>query len=268
MTRLNISDLIVILRAHPGISSAELCKKLGGINRSTLSRRLAALGDAVISRGGSRRTAYALRRELRGSGAPVPLYRVDEFGRGHQAGVLDCIQPAGTALQFHEPFIWPLCDAMKDGWFESLPYPLVDARPQGFLGRNFARHYAMMLRVSENPDDWSDDDILHVLSSVGFDLPGNLILGDTAYRLFLEQGAARTALTEQDIPAAYPAHASLAMASGDAGSSAGGEFPKFTAYRDRDGVAVDVIVKFSGSDSSAAVRRWSDLLVCEHLALR
>lgn len=29
-----------------------------------------------------------------------------------------------------------------------------------------------------------------------------------------------------------------------------------------------VIVKFSGADGSAAVRRWSDLLVCEHLALR
>ena len=268
MTRLNVSELIEILRVHPGISSAELCRRLGGINRSTLSRRLAALGDAVISRGGSRRTAYALRRELRGSEAPVPLYRIDESGRGHQAGVLDCIRPMGTALLFLEPFIWPLNDAMKDGWFEGLPYPLVDARPQGFLGRNFARHYARVLRVSENPDDWSDDDILHVLSSVGFDLPGNLILGDAAYRMFLERGGGRITLTEKDIPAAYPAHASLAMASGDAGSSAGGEFPKFTAYRNRDGVAVDVIVKFSGADSSAAVRRWSDLLVCEHLALQ
>ena len=267
MTRLNISDLIKILQAHPAIPTAELCKRLGGIDRSTLTRRLAALGEAVISRGGSRRTAYALRRALRGSDASIPVYRIDEFGRGHQAGVLDCIQPMGTALLFHEPFIWPLQNAMQDGWFDGLPYPLVDARPQGFLGRNFARHYAMVLRVSENPEVWSDDDILHVLSSVGFDLPGNLILGDASYRQFLEQGAVRTALTEQDISVAYPARANSAMVLGDAGSSAAGEFPKFIALRNIDGALADVIVKFSGSEHSAAVTRWADLLICEHLAL-
>lgn len=270
MTRLNISDLIKILQAHPGIPTAELCKRLGGIDRSTLTRRMATLGDAVISRGGSRRAAYALRRALRGNDASIPMYRIDESGRGHQVGVLDCIQPAGTALLFHEPFFWPLQNDMRDGWFDGLPYPLVDARPQGFLGRNFARHHAMVLRVSENPDDWSDDDIMHVLSSVGFDLPGNLILGEAAYRQFLEHGAARasSALSAQEIAAVYPARASTAMAHGDAGSSAAGEFPKFIAFRDMDGMPVDVIVKFSGADNSAAVRRWADLLVCEHLALR
>ena len=269
MTRLNISDLIAILQAHPAIPSAELCKRLGGIDRSTLTRRLATLGDAVISRGGSRRTAYALRRALRGSDASIPLYRIDEFGRGHQVGVLDCIQPFGTALQFQESFIWPLQNAMQDGWFESLPYPLADIRPQGFLGRNFARHHAMMLRVSENPDDWSDDDILHVLSSVGFDLPGNLVLGEASFRQFLEYSEKRisSVLNAEDITEAYPIRASAAMAQGDAGSSAAGEFPKFTAFRNMDGMPVDVIVKFSGADNSAAVRRWSDLLVCEHLAL-
>jgi len=171
---------------------------------------------------------------------------------------------------FQEPFLWPLQNAMQDGWFDGLPYPLVDARPQGFLGRNFARHHAVVLRVSENPDDWSDDDILHVLSSVGFDLPGNLILGEAAYRQFLEHSAVRatSALTAQDIPVAYPARASSAMAQGDAGSSAAGEFPKFTAFRDMNGKLADVIVKFSGADNSAAVRRWSDLLICEHLALQ
>jgi hypothetical protein len=37
--------------------------------------------------------------------------------------------------------------------------------------------------------------------------------------------------------------------------------------REIDGQPVAVIVKFSGADASAAVRRWADLLVCEHLAL-
>jgi hypothetical protein len=61
--------------------------------------------------------------------------------------------------------------------------------------------------------------------------------------------------------------AAAALAQGIVGSSAGGEFPKFTASRILGGTKVDVIVKFSGADDSAAVRRWSDLLVCEHLAL-
>lgn len=57
---------------------------------------------------------------------------------------------------------------------------------------------------------------------------------------------------------------------GLAESSAGGEFPKFTALRARQGstAAQQVLVKFSGSDDSPGTRRWSDLLVCEHLAGR
>lgn len=66
---------------------------------------------------------------------------------------------------------------------------------------------------------------------------------------------------------AYPEQAELALAQGVAGSSAAGEFPEFTAMRVLDGEPVSVIVKFSGADASATVRRWSDLLACEHLAL-
>jgi len=38
--------------------------------------------------------------------------------------------------------------------------------------------------------------------------------------------------------------------------------------RELHGAPVAVIVKFSGADDSPAVRRWSDLLICEHLALQ
>jgi len=151
------------------------------------------LGERVVSLGGSRWTAYALRRALRGNEAAIPVCRIDESGYGHLIGEMSCPQPTGTALRFQESFSWPLNDAMRDGWFEGLPYPVADSRSQGFLGRNFARHHASVLRVAEHPDDWSDDDILHVLSSVGFDLLGNLILGKAAYRQFFEQGAVRIA---------------------------------------------------------------------------
>jgi serine/threonine protein kinase HipA of HipAB toxin-antitoxin module len=55
---------------------------------------------------------------------------------------------------------------------------------------------------------------------------------------------------------------------GVAGSSAAGEFPKFAAARSLPGRPTPhVLVKFSAADDSTTVRRWADLLVCEHLAL-
>ena len=269
LTKLATDTLCRALRENPRAGSPTLCRLLSGVNRSTLARGLSVLGPQVVSRGAARRARYALRRALRGSEASLPLYRIDAAGRGHEVGQLDLIYPVGSALAFTETFPWPLAGDMRDGWFDGLPYPLVDMRPQGFLGRNFAHRHALDLAVSGNPDEWSDDDIAHVLATLGQDQPGNLILGVGSYRRFLENrrmGDERF-LTDARVASAYPKFAAAALAHGVVGSSAGGEFPKFTASRALDGAKVDVIVKFSGADDSAAVRRWADLLVCEHLAL-
>lgn len=224
----------------------------------------------MVSRGGSRRVRYALRRTLRGGVAPLPLYRIDEAGGGHEVGQLELLAPAGSALAFREPFPWPLMDDMRDGWFDGLPYPLVDMRPQGFIGRNFARRHALDLAVPGNPEEWSDDDIAHAMSMLGHDLPGDLVLGEVSYRRLLDERRLdrERFLAEEQVEKVYPALAAEALAQGVAGSSAGGEFPKFTARRQAEGRLFDVIVKFSGADDSPAVRRWADLLVCEHLALK
>jgi hypothetical protein len=158
---------------------------------------------------------------------------------------------------------------MQDGWFDGLPYPLLDMRPQGFLGRNFAHLHGPSLDVSENLNDWSDDDVISVLASLGHDQSGDLILGERAYQRYLDgrQDWESRLIAADQLGGKYPALAELSLAQGVAGSSVAGEFPKFTAMRRIDGEPVSVIVKFSGSEASAAVRRWSDLLVCEHLAL-
>lgn len=268
--KVSVPDLRRVLARHPRASGAELCHQLHGINRSTLMRLMHQLEDVVVRRGGSRRTRYALRRALRGRSQGLPLYRVDACGAGHVVGALDLTYPEGSALAFAEPFTWPLDEGeMSDGWFEGLPYPLLDMRPQGFLGRNFAHQHWRTLEVAENLNDWTDDDVVHVLATYGDDQSGDLILGERAYQRHLEgrrDWEARL-IASSDLGAAYPRLAELALAQGIAGSSAGGEFPKFTAMREIDGEPVAVIVKFSGADDSAAVRRWSDLLVCEHLAL-
>lgn len=268
MTRITPDVLIKLLRTHPRAGSAELCTRLGGIDRATFMRLVRSAGDDIVAAGRSRRTRYSLRRPLAGKITPIPLYRIDQAGVGHELGELSLTYPEGSVLSAPGRFPWPLDRDMNDGWFDGLPYPLFDMRPQGFLGRNFAYHHALDLGVPDNPESWSDDDIVFVLAMTGHDQPGDLILGETAYRRFLDyrqQGDARF-LTEAVLATEYPRLAELAIAHGEGGSSAGGEFPKFTARRDLEGRKVNVIVKFSGADDSPAVRRWADLLVCEHLA--
>jgi len=268
--RTTLDDLRAALRLGP-LAGGELRRALGGISAATLSRMVASAGAEIVRRGGSRRIRYGLRRPLRGQAETHPLYRIDAQGAGHLVGRLDLVYPEGSALELGAPFAWPLDpdSEMRDGWFDGLPYPLLDMRPQGFLGRNFALLNAQALGVPEKLDRWSDDDVVHVLATVGHDLSGDLILGGRAYDLHL---AARrewegNLIRSADVTAAYPDLAGRALAHGIAGSSAAGDFPKFTAQREIDGEPVSVIVKFSGADDSPAVRRWSDLLVCEHLAL-
>lgn len=262
-------DLLHLLRTWGRAPAGHLVERLH-TSRPTLKRAVDALGPSIVGLGRARRRAYAARRALRGSQQPLPLFEVDARGQVHEAATLWPIHPQGCAVAFQRPPPWPLEDAMRDGWFDGLPYFLDDMRPQGFLGRSFARHHAALLQVSEHPQDWSEDDVLHALSLLGSDQPGNLILGEPACRRWLDQARHDSAdvLDDQDIAAAYPRLAQQAMSQGAIGSSAGGEFPKFTATRRSGGTVTHVIVKFSGSDDSAGTRRWSDLLVCEHLALQ
>lgn len=170
-------------------------------------------------------------------------------------------------MQWSTPSIWPLESSMRDGWFDGVPYFLQDLRPDGFLGRQFARTRAQILQLGENPSEWSDDDMLYAISLFGSDQSGNFIIGEGAFRLWLDQIQHPPAcVAEAAVPEAYSERAERAMQDGDVGSSAAGEFPKFTAIRTLDGTPTHVLVKFSGSDNSAGTQRWSDLLVCEHLA--
>jgi hypothetical protein len=265
-------DLITTLRLNGRLQAGELLKSLG-VSRATLMRMVRAAGRELIVRGNARRTTYAARRALRGANAALPLYRVDERGDVHEIARLDLTYPDGCAAEFLADFGWPLDEAMQAGWFDGLPYPLNDMRPQGFLGRNFARHHAEMLQLPADPAVWSDDHALQAMSLLGADLPGNLIVGEPACRQWLARlqdahlGRGDAPVPEHALEQVYASLAETAMAQGVAGSSAGGEFPKFTAVRQfADARMQHVLVKFSGSDDSAGTQRWADLLVCEHLA--
>ena len=261
-----IETLIRTLRARPHLPASELLAALG-VSRATLMRAVRAAGPEVLTIGRARRTSYAARRRLRGSAVPLPVFRVNEEGGSNQVGNLNLAYPDGSVFEFSTPSFWPLDDSMRDGWFDGLPYFLQDLRPDGFLGRRFARAHAQVLQLSMDPRQWSDDDAIYAISLLGADQSGNFIVGENAFRMWLDQVQQPLAyLQEAKVPGAYIERAQRAMQDGDVGSSAAGEFPKFTARRTLHGEPTHVLVKFSGSDNSAGTQRWSDLLVCEHLA--
>ncbi|MDM0108900.1 type II toxin-antitoxin system HipA family toxin YjjJ [Variovorax sp. J22R24] len=250
------------------MSAAELAEAIG-VSVPTLHRLLAELGDQLVRSGKARRARYALRRPVRGDIADLPLYEVDSDGRAELVSHLTSVSPRGTLMNIADTG-WPVDDESRDGWWDGLPYPLYDMRPQGYMGRQFARAEHRQLAVPADPGEWSDDDVLYVLSRRGWDVSGNLILGDLACERWLQgKVAPPEPLDGSKAGAAYAQLAEHAIAAGVPGSSAGGEFPKFTALRTLEGQSTPhVLVKFSGADGSPAVRRWADLLVAEHLALQ
>ena len=258
--------ILHILRTFGVASSGSLQERLA-ISRATFLRAVAELGESVVSSGQARRTTYGARRDLRGNSAPIALFRIDESGRAHDVGSIFPLYPQGVVIKFAEPPLWPLNLSMRDGWFEGIPYFMDDMRPQGFLGRQFAASHAAVLQVDPNPQRWSEDDALYALSLLGADLPGNYVLGEPALRA-LQARPDPVPTGEESLLESYLNLANAAMDGGNAGSSAAGEFPKFTTQRLLNGEPTHVLVKFSGSDTSPGTQRWSDLLVCEHLALK
>lgn len=236
------------------------------VSAPTVNRILHELARDLVSAGRTRQRRHALRRPLRGTFSTVPVFAIGEHGRAVPAGSIELVSPRGCLADL-DPTVWPRGHA--DGWWDGLPYPLYDMRPQGYLGRLLALALAQQLNVSENPDEWTDDDILVYLSQYGSDQSGNLVVGQQAIQAWSRERSRPLEVIEgAEIGPAYLRLAEAAVGRGGGGSSAAGEFPKFTAARELDGAATPhVIVKFSGADDSATVRRWSDLLVCEHLAL-
>ncbi len=255
------------LARQPGMAAAELAAQLG-VSVPTLHRMLQEQAADIVAAGRARRARYAVRRGLRGSLATLPLYEVRADGRAAQVAELALVHPQGSCLSLQGSH-WPLPEESRDGWWAGLPYPLVDMRPQGYLGRQLALAESRRLGVPPNPEAWSDDDVVFALAQVGSDTPGSLILGQVAFEHWQQRKlqAEEPAAGARTAPH-YAALAGQAVAQGVPGSSAGGEFPKFPALRSLAGSGTPhVLVKFSGADNSPAVQRWADLLVCEHLAL-
>ena len=247
------SKVLQTLRRQGGVLSSIELQELLGVSQSTMSRALAPLiqSGQVRKVGSARSQRYVLPRTIAGVGREVPVMRIDEQGRA---------TPFARLVPLEGGAVWVDEDDGLSMRHDGLPWFLDDMRPQGFMGRTFA-HAHPELQLGNDPRHWNDDDVLRALSLFGDDLPGNLIVGETAFQRFhsLAERASRAASA-----ADYPLLAEQAMQGTLSGSSAGGEQPKFctiTAGR-------HVLVKFSPAGDSPADQRLRDLLVCEHLALQ
>ena len=232
-----------------------------GVSQPTISRVINELGDQVVRLGRGRATIYARPRPVRGTASEFPVCRIDEAGHVHPLGVLRTLvggqywwQPEG------------LVDESR--LFDRLPWFIQDMRPEGFVGRAFAQRLGVELGLPVKLNDWTDDDVLLALSRRGEDHVGNLIIGEESLHRYLH-AAQKPApgIPEPGRQQAYAELANAAMAGDPAGSSAGGEQPKFAAVLKDGDECRQVLVKFSPVSTSLEGRRWGDLLHCEHLAL-
>lgn len=153
-----------------------------------------------------------------------------------------------------------------DNLFSDLPWFLDDYRPQGFLGRAFARKHAAALGQDVNPAGWSSRAVVEAMLRFGDDFAGAFVLGRESLRRALET---RPPLVAQERREAEYVRLAERVLDGDlVGSSAGGEQPKFVIEQDGPAGRRHWIVKFSPPMDDAAGRRWGDLLCAEHIAGR
>jgi len=254
----NLTAKIGNLLANGPAKSGEICRTLG-ISQQSFSKLSSKFPTDICIFGRSKKTIYALKRDIPDVGDSFMLHTIDETGKTSQLGKLTAIYPKGF---YFEPLNK---NELNERFFEDLPYFLDDLRPNGFLGRLIPKTHPE-LNLPSDIKNFSADDTLKYLTRFGCDLIGNFLLGDTAFKLFLERHLNEPpAIKLEERGAAYPKLAAEILQHGDPGSSAGGEQPKFPTVIGSD--SKHVIVKFSPRADGDVGQRRADLLVCEHIAL-
>ncbi len=246
-------------------AAADLAGALG-ISQPTLSRALAAMPPGRLHRiGRGRSTRYALHQRFEGLGDHWPIYQIDEKGEASQVAVLHALQRGGWHVEQAHPWHTLRGALFPDGVYPSWPWFLDDLRPQGFLGRLFARRFSVEYRVPDDPRLWTSEHVLSALVRKGDDFPGGFVIGEDM--LSITRQRRETCISHEERPEAYAQLAATVLEGHWPGSSAAGEQPKFLASIEADrGEVCPVIVKFSGDVNDSAQARRADLLIAESLA--
>ena len=248
------------LRASGGVATGRVLRAVvPGLSQSTFSRLIDSLEGQIAVLGRKRGARYGLLRNVRGQGSRFPVYEVDAEGN---------VSPGASLLALSGGKYW--FEPEGDGagtLYDGVPFFIEDMRPQGFLGRSFSARFPE-LNLPARISDWNQDHVITALLNRGEDCPGNLVVGDASLARLLSAPQKEAPLAMEERGAAFDAMANAALGGNPPGSSAAGEQLKFTTLLARDGQPRKAIVKFSPPLSSAAGRRWADLLICESIALR
>jgi hypothetical protein len=254
------SQIVALL--EKGVATSLELQKALDLSQAAVSRLLRGLVSAgrVFRLGTTRGARYGLLRPIANIGSQWELRRIDEGGNVRLMGQLHAL----AANQYSLSPSTGIHLAPREVT-EGIPYFLQDARPGGFLGRAVPQRYPE-LGLPQRVDDWKDDHTLQYLTRRGADVFGDLILGDESFNQYVELQKQRTPIAAKARATQFPLLAKEVMAGGLPGSSAHGEHPKFTTLLRHDDRYQQVLVKFSPPVNTAVGRRWSDLLVAEHLA--
>jgi hypothetical protein len=252
------NELMQALSTGPQ-SAGELIARLS-ISQPTLSRRITAMGNAIMRFGNAQLTRYSLVRELAGQ-RQFAVYRINQQGKAQLLASIAPVQPEGYIVRLMEENMGNAAT-----YHQSLPWWMTDIRPQGFVGRSFVHQWAAILGLPNALNLWRDDHALIALSQHGLDCTGNLMVGDAALNAYLNQVQSQPISAESRLHR-YAELATAALAGELVGSSAGGEQPKFNCLVEGINTPYAALVKFSTPQDNAATRRWRDLLIAEHVAL-
>ncbi len=239
-------------RGHATSREIQAATSLG---QTAVSRQIRGMGSSVVRfrRNGALR--YALTRTAFGGDDRLPLATVDAHGNTTLAAFIRPLAHGGFYIEPEPGMSRLLLGEDGSGLYDDLPYFLQDLGPQGFIGRQIASDLSSQGGgFPDDPRHWNSEHIGRYLISNGEDLQGNFKFGQQAL-----SRVRRPLVTTEAVD--YPEIADNVMRGNIAGSSAGGEHPKFTAYCGRR--SSHVIVKFSPKGGDAAARRWRDILLTE-----
>jgi HipA-like C-terminal domain len=249
-------ELLTFLALRGSASGAEAARALG-LSQSSFSRLVGTMRDSLFVTGKARAVRYAATRDVPGVGRSVPVYEIDEARAARKIAILHAVRSNGF-------FVEGLIPEVPSRFHQDLPYFLHDLRPAGFLGRLIPRRHPE-LDAPADIQRWTSNHCLEYVARFGWNLPGNLVVGDEAFRLYVANSVVRgNVVARRDRKLRYPEIAEDAMAAGLPGSSAAGEQPKFIALRGPE--PVEVLVKFTPAIDSPVAQRIADLLIAEHVA--
>lgn len=231
-----------------GLVSADELMAVLGKSQPTVSRLLAGLAGQVIAVGQARARRYGLPRPMRGQGARQPLWWTNEQGEQVPLGLLTFLAGGLVHVESQSIQIRPT---------KELPWFLTPLRAQGFLGRLHA-HRLADAGVGGDPEQWDLESTLFSALHL-HDAPGAITLGEAPH----PPAAPRLPALDAGLPAELDRLAQDLAGAQAAGSSAGGEQPKFLALLEG---GQHVLVKFTPPRASPFGERWHDLLWAEWLA--